>query len=120
MNDKRKWVDSLGYFGPDRRSRPSKRWGDRRKLDESGQAPALGSMLRRLRVQMMDFATADDHQLTFQILHAAIRDAERLRYFACADALKKAHETLRGRGPNTNTIAEAFITEAIDHAGEQR
>lgn len=120
MNDKQKWVDSSGYFGPDRRRRPSKRWGDRRTLDEAGTPPALGSMLRRLRVQMMDLGGASDRQLLYQILHAAIRDAERLRYFKCADALKQADRALRGGGPNVAATAEAFFTEAMNHAGAQR
>jgi hypothetical protein len=118
MIDKRKWVDSSGYFGPDRRRGGSKRWGDRRKLDESGQAPALGAMLRRLRVQMMDLGA--DRQLTYQMLSAAIRDAQRLRYLACADALQQADHALRTNSPNAAAIAEARIVEAMTHAGAHR
>jgi hypothetical protein len=116
-----KWVDTNKYFGPDRRRRSgSKRWGDRRGLDEAGRPPALGSMLRRVRVQLMSQLTPDERKLTLQILSAAIGDAERQRFHRCADALKQADRALRTSGPNAVAEAEARLIEAMDYAGNQR
>jgi hypothetical protein len=116
-----KWVDTSKYFGPDRRRRSGhKRWGDRRSFDESGKPPALGSMLRRIRVQLMSQQTPDERKLTLQILTAAIGDAERQRFHHCADALKRADHILRTSGAHAVAEAEAHLIEAMDHAGNQR
>lgn len=117
MSDK--WVDSSKYFGPDRRRRSgSKRWGDRRGLDEAGRQPALGSMLRRIRVHLMSEQTPDERRVTLQILSAAIADAERVGYRSCADALRQADRALRASGSIIE--AEARLIEAINHAAGQR
>jgi hypothetical protein len=119
MSDK--WVDTNKYFGPDRRRRSGqKRWGDRRSLDEAGRPPALGSMMRRVRVQLMSQQTPEERKLTLQILNAAIADAERLRFYRCADGLKRADQILRTSGPEAIAEAEAALIEAMDHAGNQR
>lgn len=118
MTDKDKWVDSSGYFGPDRRRRGGKRWGDRRVLDEAAKPPPLGAMMRRLRVQMLGLSTADDRRHTLQILAAAITEAERLRYYRCADSLKQADQILRTSGDPQ--AADVRLTEAANHAAAQR
>src|SRR5262245_39826987 len=119
MNDK--WVDTNAYFGPDRRRRSvKKRWGERRSLDEAGKPPALGAMLRRLRIQLMSQQSPDERRHTLQILSAAITSAERLHYYKCADALKQADHALRISGPGASSQAEGRIVEAMDHAGNAR
>jgi hypothetical protein len=116
-----KWVDSNGYFGPDRRRRPvQKRWGERRGLDEAGEPPPLGAMLRRIRVLMMDLSAPDDRRRVLQLLTAAITSAERQRFFQCADALKAADRTLRLGGSGDVSTADARVVEALGHAGAQR
>jgi hypothetical protein len=107
-----KWVDGDKYFGPDRRRRGGqKRWQDRRHLDEAGEPPPLGAMLRRLRVHMLGLETPEDRGLTLQLLMAAIADAERRRLLRCADALKRAEHGLRSGAPVS--VIEAAITEAM-------
>jgi hypothetical protein len=118
MNDK--WVDTTKYFGPDRRKRGGKRWGDRRTLDEGGKRPPLGAMLRRLRVHLTGVALSDDPSQLMQILTAAIAEAEMLRYPQCADALKLADRSIRVGGANAIADAETHVSEAIDHASLRR
>jgi hypothetical protein len=116
-----KWVDSSKYFGPDRRRRSgAKLWNNKRSADEAGERPALGAMIRRLRVQMMGMETADDHRLALQILSTAISESERLRCFQCADALKQADRVLRSEGPRAATAAEAHLIEAHNIAANGR
>jgi len=113
-----KWVDNTDYFGPDRRLRSAqKRWNDRRRHDEAGQPPALAAMLRRIRVQLMNMPTPDDRRRAHQMLNAAVKDAERLRYYRCADALKRLDSELRNiRGANASSL-DALINDAMDFAG---
>lgn len=119
MNDK--WVDTNAYFGPDRRRRSvQKRWGERRSLNEAGQPPALGAMLRRLRVQLMSQQSPDERRHTLQVISAAITSAERMHFYKCADALKQADQILRISGPGAAAQAEARLIEAMDHAGNSR
>ncbi len=116
-----KWVDSNGYFGPDRRRRAvQKRWGERRSLDEAGEPPPLGAMLRRMRVLMMDLSHPDDRRRVLQLLQAAISSAERQRFFHCADALKNADRVLRLGGAGDIAAADASLVQAFDHAAAQR
>lgn len=112
-----KWVDNPDYFGPDRRQRTGqKRWGDRRRSDETSQFPPLGQLLRRLRVQMLGLNTPDERRRTLQLLTAAISEAERQRFFQCADALKQADAVLRQSAATNTTTADAWITEAMNYA----
>ena len=116
-----KWVDSHGYFGPDRRRRAGgKRWKDRRLFDETGEPPPLGALLRRVRVLMTDLSTPDDRRRALQLLSAAISSAERQHFFRCADALKKAEIALRLGGPPEAAVADGHIVQAIDCAGARR
>lgn len=112
-----KWVDNSDYFGPDRRLRSaSKRWNDRRKFDEAGQPPALAAMLRRIRVQLMNMPTPDDRRRAHQMINAAVKDAERLHYYGCADVLKRLDSDLRNiRGANASSL-DALMDQALDHA----
>ncbi len=112
-----KWVDNSDYFGPDRRLRSGpKRWNDRRRHDEAGQPPALAAMLRRIRVQLMNMPTPDDRRRAHQMLNAAVKEAERLHYYRCADVLKRLDSDLRNiRGANASAL-DALINEALDHA----
>ncbi len=113
-----KWVDNTDYFGPDRRLRSgAKRWNDRRRHDEAGQPPALAAMLRRIRVQLMNMPTPDDRRRAHQMLNAAVKDAERLQYYRCADVLKRLDSDLRNiRGANASSL-DTLMNEALDHAG---
>jgi hypothetical protein len=117
MSDK--WVDTSKYFGPDRRKRGGRRLLERRTLDEGGQMPPLGHMLRRLRVQVVSISP-EDRERTMQLLAAAVREAERLHYYQCADCLKQADQILRMGGPSALNAAEARVVEAQDHAHLQR
>jgi len=112
-----KWVDNSNYFGPDRRLRSgAKRWSDRRRQDEAAEPPALMAMLRRLRVQMMNMPGPDDRRRAHQMINAAVKEAERLHYYGCADTLKRTDHELRNiRGSNTSAL-DAMINEAIDQA----
>lgn len=113
-----KWVDKPDYFGPDRRLRSGqKRWNDRRRHDEAGQPPALAAMLRRVRVQLMNMPTPDDRRRAHQMLNAAVKEAERLQYYRCADVLKRLDADLRNiRSANASSL-DALMNEALDHAG---
>lgn len=116
-----KWVDSQGYFGPDRRKRSGRKlWNERRTLDEAGDLPPLGVMLRRLRVQMLGVESGDDHAHTLQMLSAAISEAQRLHYADCANALHVADRLLRTHGPRGAAQAEPHIAAAIEHASHRR
>lgn len=109
-----KWVDVHGYFGPDRRRRTGKKpWKDRRSLDEAGQFPSLGHLLRRLRVQLMDLSTPDDRRHMLQILGAAINEAERQQCFQCADHLKQADRILRTAGKPDTGALDTHFTNAM-------
>lgn len=86
-----KWVDNTFYFGPDRRKRDNgKRWGDKRKQDDSGEPPPLNAVLRRLRVVLMDMSTPDDRQRALQLTRLAMTSADRQGLRACADAIGDA------------------------------
>ena len=118
MSDK--WVDTSAYFGPDRRRRGGRRLLERRSLDEAGELPPLGHMLRRLRVLMTNARAPDDHARLMQLLVAATNEAERLHYYQCADSLKQADRILRLGGPTAPTDADERVVEALDHAHFQR
>jgi hypothetical protein len=116
-----KWIDSNAYLGPDRRRRPAnKRWGDRRRFDETTEPPPLGALLRRLRVQMTSVAVQQDRSRALQLLRAAIAEAERQHLPQCADALKAADRILRIGALSDAHKADALITEAANHAGSGR
>jgi hypothetical protein len=116
-----KWVDTHGYFGPDRRRRTGKKpWKDRRALDEAGQFPSLGHLLRRLRVQLMDLSTPDDRRHMLQILAAAINEAERRQCFQCADQLKQADRVLRTSGAPDLSALDTCFTNAMTYSAASR
>ena len=116
-----KWVDTNAYFGPDRRRRTGKKpWKDRRTLDESGQLPSLGHLLRRLRVQAMDLSTPEDRRHMLQIMSAAITEAERNQAFQCADALKQADRLLRLSGSAETRALDGLLTDAMNYAAAAR
>jgi len=116
-----KWVDAHSYFGPDRRRRTGKKlWKDRRTLDEAGQFPSLGHLMRRLRVQLMDLSTPDDRRRMLQILAAAVSEAERTRCFQAADQLKQADRLLRTSGAPDTGALDMHFTNAMNHAAACR
>jgi hypothetical protein len=106
-----KWVDNESYIGPDRRSRGlGKRWGDRRQLDDAGDPPPLGAVLRRLRVLLFDPATPEDRRNTQELIGLAILEAEQLGLKPCADALREAQRLFSfGDFPG----ADARVVEAM-------
>jgi len=114
-----KWVDNTIYFGPDRRRRPAKRLLDRRRHDESGDAPPLAATLRRLRVRI-NGPTANDRQQALVMIEAAIGEASRLGWRHCVRALENAHDALRGSGPEGAPAADAYVLEAMAHCGAGR
>ncbi|WP_395646700.1 hypothetical protein [Terricaulis sp.] len=111
-----KWVDNPDYIGPDRRTRPGpKRWKERRHLDEtSGQRPALGALMRRLRVVLTGLALQDDRRKALQLISAAVLEAERQHFYQCADHLKAAEKMLRA-GEDFATV-DTRVVEAVDRA----
>lgn len=115
-----KWVDNTDYFGPDRRRRSgSKLWNERRRLDESGELPPLGAMLRRLRVQMVSLQPdAVAHAL--QLFSGAIAEANRQGFRQCAASLYEADGALRQGGASAAPVADAHLIDAMDHAGARR
>lgn len=115
----KKWVDTNKYFGPDRRRSGGRRLFERRTLDEAGDIPPLGHILRRLRVHLMS-TSQDDRTLIMQMLMGAIREAERLHYYKCADSLKQVDHVLRTGGHGALAEADSRLVEALDHAHFQR
>lgn len=115
-----KWVDNPDYIGPDRRRRSGpKRWKERRHLDETAsQRPALGALLRRLRVVLTGLNQPDDRRRALQLIGAAITDAERQRFFQCADALKQAERMLRAG--DAFSAVDVRVVTAVDHAAAMR
>jgi len=114
-----KWVDNTEYFGPDRRRRSAKRWGDRRHYDETVPLPPLGALLRRLRVQMVSL-TPDQCAHALQMLNGAIGEANRQGLRRCAASLLAADAAIRQSGARGSAIADAHLVEAMDHAAGQR
>ena len=105
-----KWVDNEFYFGPDRRRRDAgKRWGNRRQLNDAGEQPPLGAVLRRIRVQLMDLSTADDRRKVMQLASLAITEAEQRRLLQCADLVRNA---MRLISENQIAQADACVAEA--------
>jgi hypothetical protein len=114
-----RWVDNSGYFGLDRRRKPSRRWNDRRRLDEAGEPPPLGALLRRLRVRIAaPGAEARRHAL--DMLGAAIGEATRLGWRRCAAVLMMADEALRAGARDAAATADTLIVEAQEHAAYGR
>lgn len=115
-----RWVDNSTYFGPDRRRKTGKRWNDRRKYDDAGEPPPLAALLRRLRVRV-SAQTAEDRRHAFEMLRAAINEANRLGWRQCAATLMNIDEMLRtGSGRQVATAADALINEALEHAAVGR
>ena len=116
-----KWVENNGYVGPDRRKRPGpKRWSERRRHDETGAAPPVAALLRRLRVQLIGMYTPEDRRRVQQLLLAAIHQAQRQRMFDCADALKRAEHLLRTGPAGDLSKADAALLEAMTLASANR
>jgi len=114
-----KWIDNTEYFGPDRRRRSAKRWGDRRRHNEATELPPLGALLRRLRVQMVGLTPSQcGHVL--QMLNGAIGEANRQGLRRCANALLAADAAIRQSGSSAAAIADAHLVEAMDHAAGGR
>lgn len=106
----RKWVDNEVYFGPDRRKRGlGKRWGDRRSYDDAGDAPPLGAVMRRLRIQLNSIATADDRRRVYDLARFAASEAERQHLEACADHLRSVLNAIK---TGDFTSADAWVMQA--------
>lgn len=115
-----RWVDNTKYFGPDRRRKTAKRWNDRRKYDEAGEPPPLAALLRRLRVRVAG-QSAEDRRHAFEMLRAAINEANRLGWRQCAATLMNVDELLRtGGGRQVAAAADALVIEALEHAAVGR
>ena len=115
-----RWVDNTGYFGPDRRRKPSKRWNDRRRQDESGDPPPLGALLRRLRVRVAG-PSAEDRRHALEMVKAAIAECSRRNMPQCTAILVRIDELLRtDGGRQAVAAADALIIEALEHAGAGR
>jgi hypothetical protein len=111
-----KWVDNEVYFGPDRRKRPLKRWGERRRVNDAGEPPPLGAVLRRLRVLMLDQSPTARLRAQ-QLARLAQTEAEKLRWLDCADEIKAA-ALLMNKGDVG--AADARLVAALTLASSQR
>jgi hypothetical protein len=106
----RKWVDNEVYFGPDRRKGGlGKRWGDRRSYDDAGEAPPLGAVMRRLRVQLNGVASADDRRRVYELARFAASEAERQQLPECADSLRNVMTSVTA---GDFTTADAWVMHA--------
>jgi hypothetical protein len=115
-----RWVDIGSYFGPDRRRKPAKRWNDRRRLDEAGEPPPLGALLRRLRVRVAG-PSPDDRRHALEMLKAAIGEAGRRGWRQCAATLSNVDQLVRTTATREAlATADTLIIEAMDHAAAGR
>jgi hypothetical protein len=113
-----KWIDIANYIGPDRRAKRKARWNERREEDLSGDAPPLGTLLRRMRVHVLRLESGDDRRNTLSLVAAGIAQAEQHGYALCAAALKQAEQVLRADAPAED--AAKLIDDATDHATAER
>lgn len=114
----RKWVDNEVYFGPDRRKGgPGKRWGDRRSYDDAAEAPPIGMIMRRLRVQLTDVATPEQRRRVYELAKFAAAEAERQHLTECADHLRR---TLAAVAEGNFVVADAALVEAQTVFNEPR
>jgi hypothetical protein len=107
----KKWVDNEVYFGPDRRQRDgSKRWGDQRKVNDAGDPPPLGSLLRRLQIALIDINDPVRRQRVQQMISLGIMEAQRQRNAAAADRLHQLSRLIMLKAPMSNL--ESMLMEA--------
>ena len=110
----KKWVDNEVYFGPDRRQRDGgKRWGDRRHLNDAGEAPPLGALLRRLRVMVTDADDAHRRGRMLQILGLAISESDRQHMRECSDRLLEIRKLVAANAAGTTARVDQLLAEAI-------
>jgi hypothetical protein len=112
-----KWVDNEVYFGPDRRKgAESKRWKNRRTMNDAADPPPVGALLRRLRVIIPDKSPSARRRAQ-QLARLAVTEAEKLRWLGCADQIKAAASLIaKGDVP----AADACIVSAISLVGQSR
>lgn len=110
-----KWVDNSSYFGPDRRkSGGSKRWGDKRRVDEAGDLAPLGALLRRLRLHVTNLRTEDERKHALQVARAAIAQADAQGLRSCADVLQDAARMIAvANDAKAIAAADARVLEAM-------
>jgi len=109
-----KWVDIDAYFGPDRRRREGRKpWRDRRQQDEAKPRQALGALLRRVRVQLLDMNGPEHRRRALQVLEAAMAEAQRQQQFACLDTLRRAQAALRTGAAADLRVADSALSEAM-------
>jgi hypothetical protein len=113
-----KWVDISSYLGPDRRraDRHALRWNERRRSNQAGGLPSLGSLLRRLSVQLTNLDAGDNRAHALQLAQAAIAKAEAENAFDCANAVRDAARyiaVMHARDRDTAAHAEAAILRAM-------
>lgn len=107
----RKWVDNEVYFGPDRRQRDGgKRWGDQRKVNDAGDPPPLGSLLRRLQISLYDINDPTKRQRVQQMISLGIMEAQRQRNAAAADRLHQLSRMILLKAPMAQI--ESMLMEA--------
>lgn len=112
-----KWVDNTSYFGPDRRkARGGLRLSNRRRQDEAGDLPALGALLRRLRVALLGLRTDADREHALRLAAAAIKRAEGLGKLPCADSIKEVARIITGNDAAQFARADTLLIEAMDRA----
>ena len=97
-----RWVETVKYWGPDRRVRRRLRLIDNRILDRSTPLPSLATSLRRLRV----LALTANNQASKEAFHARAEAIATLAQLHAQDtvsaALKQACQKLQLQDPNSD------------------
>ena len=89
-------------------------------MDESGDPPPVGALLRRLRVRIAG-PSAEDRRHALEMLKAAISECSRLGWNRCAATLVRVDDLIRSDGGREAVArADALIVEALEHAGSGR
>lgn len=110
----KKWVDNEVYFGPDRRQRDGgKRWGDRRRLNDSGEPPPMGAVLRRLRIMLTDLNDPAKRQRAQQMISLAILEANRLGNPSAADQLHQLSRLILLKAPLPELEAKLMEAQQV-------
>ncbi|HVY86727.1 MAG TPA: hypothetical protein VG943_16460 [Caulobacterales bacterium] len=114
---RQKWVDNSAYMGPDRRRvSTGRRWKERRHADEAGDPPALGALLRRIRVAMLSLQEKANRDRALLLTRAAADSAERLQFAACAAKVREAGRLIAvvdAKDLRAVARADAMIVEAM-------
>lgn len=92
------------------------RLSERRRDDVAGDLPALGALLRRLRVALLGLRTDEDRERAVRLAHAAATQADKQGKTACADTVRAAGRIIAGKDLRQVPEADSLIIQAMDQA----